>query len=125
MVVEKAPDDQRLYPLTKSAPSVLGAAGFLSHDAPRSVGSASGSLFFRDRGTGELERRQRPGELGMGCANVEFGALQELLLVLPRDGLATTAADHSRDIDSHFANRTAPTGLLFPIRQVVLLAASA
>ena len=39
MVVEEAPDDQLLYPLTKSAPSVLGAAGFLSHGAPRSAAS--------------------------------------------------------------------------------------
>src|SRR5439155_14052167 len=33
MVVEKAPDDQRSYPLTKSAPSDLGAGRFLSHGA--------------------------------------------------------------------------------------------
>ena len=33
MVVEEAPDDQRSYPLTKSAPSDLGAGRFLSHSA--------------------------------------------------------------------------------------------
>src|SRR5439155_1239315 len=33
MVVEETPDDQRSYPLTKSAPSDLGAAGFY-HMAP-------------------------------------------------------------------------------------------
>jgi hypothetical protein len=125
MVVEKAPDDQRLYPLTKSAPSVLGAAGFLSHDAPWSAGSASGGRFFRGRGAGELERGQGPGELGTGGANVQFGALEQSFLVLPREELATTAAVHSGDIDSHFANRTAPTRPLFPSRQVSLLAASA
>jgi hypothetical protein len=52
----------------------------------------------------------------MGCANVQFGALEQLFFILPWDGLATTAAEHPGDIDSHFANRTAPTGLLFPTR---------
>src|SRR2546429_1149012 len=41
VVVEEAPDDQRSYPLTKSAPSDLGAANFLSHGAPWSAVSAS------------------------------------------------------------------------------------
>ena len=44
---------------------------------------------------GEFERRQSPDELGMGAANVQIGSLEEFLLVLPPEGVATTAADHS------------------------------
>src|SRR5207253_8502351 len=33
VVVEETPDDQRSYPLTRSAPSVPGAGRFLSHGA--------------------------------------------------------------------------------------------
>jgi hypothetical protein len=84
MVVEEAPDDQRSYPLTKSAPSDLGAAGFLSHDAPWSAVSASGGRFVSGRLAGELEWRQCPDKLGMGGANVQIGVLEELLLVLPQ-----------------------------------------
>jgi hypothetical protein len=113
MVVEEAPDDQRSYPLTKSAPSVLGAAGFLSHGAPLSAVSASGARFVRGLRAGELERRQCPDELGMGGANVQIGALEELLLVLRPEDVATAAADLSHDIDSHLTNRTALTGLPF------------
>ena len=70
MVVEEAPDDQRSYPLTKSAPSDLGAAAFLSHGAGWSAVSASGGRFVHGRGLRELERGQGPDELGMGGANV-------------------------------------------------------
>jgi hypothetical protein len=31
----------------------------------------------------------------MGAANVQIGSLEEFLLVLPPEGVATTAADHS------------------------------
>jgi hypothetical protein len=51
----------------------------------------------------------------MGGANVQIGALEELLLVLRPEDVAATAADLSGDIDSHPANRTAPTGLPFPL----------
>lgn len=49
----------------------------------------------------------------MGAANVQVGILEELLLVLPPEDVATAASDHSGDIDSHLANRTARTGLIF------------
>src|SRR5439155_840848 len=57
MVVEEAPDDQRSYPLTKSAPSDPGAAGFLSHGAPWSAVSASGGRLVSGRRAGDLEPR--------------------------------------------------------------------
>jgi hypothetical protein len=113
MVVEKAPDDQPTNPLRKSAPSDLGAAAFLSHGASRSAVSASGRRFVHLSRAGELERGQGADELGMGAANVQIGILEELLLVLSTEDVAATAEDRPGDIDSHLANRTAETGLLF------------
>jgi hypothetical protein len=49
----------------------------------------------------------------MGDTNVKVGTLEELLLVLPPEDLATTAADRPDDIDSHLANRTARADLIF------------
>ena len=61
----------------------------------------------------ELERRQGSNELGMGDTNVLVGSLEELVLVLPPEGLTTTAAAHAGNIDSHLAHRTADKGLIF------------
>jgi len=49
----------------------------------------------------------------MGDTNVKIGNLEELLLVLRPEDVATTAADRPGDIDSHLANRTAERGLAF------------
>jgi hypothetical protein len=49
----------------------------------------------------------------MGAANVVIGLLEELLLVLSREDVATTAENRPGNIDSHLANRTAEPGLLF------------
>ena len=50
----------------------------------------------------------------MGATNVEIGILQELLLVLSTEDVATTAEDRPGDIDSHLANRTAENGPVLP-----------
>src|SRR5439155_12503184 len=42
VVVEEAPDDQRSYPLTRSAPSVPGAGRFLSHGARQRLARQAG-----------------------------------------------------------------------------------
>ena len=49
----------------------------------------------------------------MDAANVQIGVLEELLLILATEDVATTAEDRAGDIDSHLANRTAETGPLF------------
>src|SRR5712691_12135292 len=70
---------------------------------------------------GELERGQRPHELGMGGANVQICVLEKLLLVLPPENVATTAANRSRDIDSHLNNRTAKAWPALPLWSAVAL----
>jgi hypothetical protein len=92
MIIEKAPDDQRPYPLTKSAPRGLGAAGFLSHAA--ALSAASGYCFVLDGRLGKLERRERTDQLGMHSPDVVIGVAQELLLVFsPEDVTAIAAVD--------------------------------
>ena len=42
----------------------------------------------------------------MGDTNVQVGSLEQLLLVLTPKDVATTAADHPGDFESHLADKT-------------------
>ncbi|MDX6413731.1 MAG: hypothetical protein QOH23_1141, partial [Gaiellaceae bacterium] len=83
----------------------------------------SGGGFTLGQRPGELERRQRAQELGMGPTHVQLGVLKQLVLVLAPDDVATPAADHSGDIECHLGHKTAPGGEFF--RQVSPFVASA
>src|SRR5207247_10148119 len=64
-----------------------------------------GGGFVSGRGAREIAGRRCPDERGMGGANVQIRVVEELLLVLSPEDVATAAVDHSGDIDGHL-----PTG---------------
>jgi hypothetical protein len=67
-------------------------------------GTDSGGRLTLGQRPGELERRERAEELGMGVPHVQVGVLKQLVLVLAPDDVATPAVDHSGDIDGHLGH---------------------
>ena len=124
MVVEEAPDDQRAPP-HKVGAEWSSARRVFYHMAPSGAppGPIQAAASPSATRPGELQRRQRAEELGMGPPHVQVGVLEQLVLIFAPDDIATPAADHSGDIECHLGLKTAPAGEFF--RQASPFAASA